>query len=213
MIIVSDKNFANIKELSSYVRDMLRKHLGTDVVGPGHDDFKFMDSLTERHPEFDIKFANGFCGFRVVTNSRNKKALETHFVDSNGDWHDFSWLKCCSRKSMTCIQKLHSAMRLAVEDQISDHRNNSKSKSCPICNKPLTGITHVDHVVPFNSLAKDFLLKFPDHPTKFYDHSQYNCAMFRREDYVYRNEWQLFHRSNAILRVVCAKCNLTRPRK
>jgi hypothetical protein len=100
-------------------------------------------------------------------------------------------------------------MRHAVSDQIAYKRDEATAyQCCWICNDLLRdGPRHVDHVVPFETLAILFMNRFAPLTAVALPDGGYTLA-----DDEPTNDWREFHHTHAQLAVVHAACNLKRGR-
>ena len=116
----------------------------------------------------------------------------------------FSWKMCCIRPKRYYRRE---AMRNAISEQIEAFRRNAELM-CP-CGS--TGPFHVDHVVFFADLCREFEAGRedipPDVPSAYGMSKWYSCC-FRGGSFA--SDWVTFHQDNAILRILCKGCNLGR---
>lgn len=171
--------------------------------------------LVKRHPNFESK-CKDIKDFEVIRNNLNKKGLAINIIKNDGSKEDISWTTCVTGKPKTDKSELLSAFRYSIDYQIQNYRNNIEIDKCMICDNNCKKIeNHVDHIIPFNELVKDFQKNInKKNPTEF-DNSDDNTnrRKFKLEDNEYELEWQKYHSQNAKLRITCKKCNLTRPKK
>ena len=101
--------------------------------------------------------------------------------------------------------QLSGAMRSAIGRQISAWKqNNQVFRRCRKCQCALN--LHVDHVVPFVQLQRDFLQLQPSIPTSFF-YMRKTCQP-RFTDKGFARKWQFYHRKHAQLQWLCRPCNL-----
>ena len=94
-------------------------------------------------------------------------------------------------------------MRNVINDQIIEYRTAQNKLVCEFCQS--TDNPHVDHIIHFEKLMKDFI-KENKAPETFL-HECNKKIRFRQEDEAFKTKWQQYHRENATLRILCAKCN------
>lgn len=198
-IIVNGIRFQTQSQLRKRVQTFLQR---PRTIPKWDDDFSFLHSLCQRHHRWKEKSTGGVHSFRVEP--RNTLFL----VHEDGSSSDISWNKCVQTPDST----LTKLMRNAVQPQITIFRQRSQY-ICSICNIPTAPILcHVDHVLEFRLLAKQFLDENNNRvPTSFDDRVSGGCQ-FKSEDNAFEEDWICFHALNASLRITCRTCNLRRPR-
>lgn len=171
-------------------------------------DDAFWMELIERHPAFFDKIGCGVRRFYVTRNPRNKKALELNIERVDGSTTDISWHTCVRGKRNTTTANLKQAMRYAVREQIKQAKEKFKGKPCVMCGQPNE---HIDHQSPtFDELVEMFLDQTTYKiPTRFDDVPVLNNPQFKIDDHWFQDEWEKFHLDKAVLRPLCAKCNLS----
>ena len=95
-------------------------------------------------------------------------------------------------------------MRSAIEEQIEEYKKGRELKcgKCGSKSKP-----EVDHMnILFVELYENFLKGRKDIPKEF-DNTKSNSKCFREEDKKFKEEWEEYHKENAILRILCNICN------
>ena len=157
--------------------------------------------LIQKHPNYEWYQINGIKKIKI-TRSIMKKNIEVSILNNNNKWIPISWLKCIypNRKS---TDKLTSAMRLAIKDQILEYKKNCKKTCCDTCNSCIK--LEVEHIVPFNKLKSDFLNNRNDIPKKFYYNN--NTVQPSIYDSKFKYDWLEYHQNNAKLTILCSKCN------
>ena len=118
------------------------------------------------------------------------------------------------------VASMKKAMRNIIEDQIKAFRSNvflnenidSNTIICELCKSRLNNGSdvHIDHVTEFHKLINQFLIEknLTIIPTK--NGSKVWDTTFEDNELV--KDWSNYHLKNALLRPLCAKCNLTRSR-
>jgi hypothetical protein len=116
----------------------------------------------------------------------------------------FSWKMCCIRPKRYYRRE---AMRYAVSEQIETFRKNAEL----VCPCGSAGPYHVDHVIFFADLCRQFekdRTDVPDDTARTYGTNKWFQACFRGGKFA--ADWVEFHRANAVLRILCKNCNLGR---
>jgi hypothetical protein len=110
------------------------------------------------------------------------------------------------RSEITLLSpQLSGAMRNAIYRQIIIwKRQNQRSRQCCQCNS--TELLHVDHILSFVQLQRDFLKVQTDIPSTFY-YNRKTCQP-RFIDKKFARRWQCYHKKHAKLQWLCKICNL-----
>ena len=200
------------KAKEDYVREVLYKKISEcdDVKAKSKEDYDKLIEVLERHPDFKTK-TNGMIKIAIRRNKLNKKALEIIIVKKNTE-EDISWKTCITGKNKSPEEELLSALRSSISVQTRTFRNQSEL-ICAFCDEPDN--IHVDHYDPdFQDLVIDFHEKHKHItiPYEFEDDPDTHCRKFHDVDNSYEEQWQKYHKDNANLRILCAKCNYSRPK-
>lgn len=214
-VTIGRLQFKSITAAKTHTRSQITRvyeQRGTSSVATvdrQNPDFEFFESLAQNHPERLSKFPDGVLGFEVRQNPMNRAALGLYADIAGHGLVDFSWHVCCGTKR---LPSLPSAMRRAVWPSTEAFRRNTPPR-CALCDAAV-GIMHVDHLEPtFRALVAAFTATHAAAPPDaFDDHPELHMAVFRREDSEYEASWKRYHDEHATLRMLCAKCNLSRPR-
>lgn len=216
IINIDNKSFKTKLECEKYTRDLLN-YIGItkSVKQTNAKDFDYLFSLCQRHPNNieKLKQCIDFCINRPALNSNG---LELNIINNDGTTTEISWRKCVSGKSSTSKSKFNSALRYCISNQIKEFRNKSNIAFCQECNCSLyQKCNHIDHFEPqFAQLVENFL----ENKSDVIIPDKYNKTPKTFELYFLENdEWigklfEEYHLKNATLRVLCEKCNLTRPK-
>jgi hypothetical protein len=106
------------------------------------------------------------------------------------------------------------ALRPVISPQIQIYREHKDTNVslCSICNIDLTDNNfHIDHVIHFSKLVDDFTKLYNIIiPTEYIKKPITFERLFIVDDKWIGNMFYKYHLTNAVLRVVCIKCNLTR---
>ena len=187
-----------------YFKKILDKGVCSSLVKERPTDYREMMELFANHPEYPYK-TRDVVDMNITRNTLNRTAFQFNLIRKNGEIEDISYRYCISKPREN--HKFLDAMRNCIKPQIWTFRNNLNDVKCELCKK--TENIHIDHIYMFKNLVIDFLIINPDKPHVFNDSSD-NTYVFRSEDVEYANKWYEYHKLNATLRPLCAKCNLTR---
>ncbi len=211
-INLDGQTFDTKLKAEGYVRAKITGLEAQGEIDNSSPHWDFFHELIERHPGYEEKYGPGIKKF--LTGRSFKKHIELNLLRQDESRMDISWVTCVSGRPKSVLSNLKMAMRVAVEVQIHSFRdkNLSPDKECEVCKLPLgdrQGI-HVDHLVHFETLFKNFSAMQEDFPKEFDDEPKTNRAKFRAADVSYSEKWEKYHFDNAILRLVHVGCNLTR---
>lgn len=187
------------------------------VAIPRHGELEAMlFDVVLRHPASAEKVGAGVWQFLLRRNPRNPDASETWIERVDGSRVDFSWHKGVRGTATSPEAELRAAMRAAVQPEIRAFRAaHPAPQTCALCEGAIGDgdAAHVDHVTPFETLARDFTLACHlAPPGQFGRARDVLSPIFRGEDAEYAAAWRAYHARHAALRLVHARCNLTRPR-
>ena len=132
--------------------------------------------------------------------------MEVIIVKNNGVEDDVSILNNCITGKPK--DNLTIGMRNSIYPQIKEFKNNSIME-CVLCSD--TKNIQIDHYEPqFIDLKTDFLNNWKGLPPNIFEQNESHSKIFINIDNEFEQSWIEFHRTNAILRVLCKKCNLSR---
>jgi hypothetical protein len=171
------------------------------------NDALFMLQIFKHHYEWEEKRGVGVSHLEVRSNGPTRGFW---IVRTDGTHIDISWVVALKvGGAPTDKENAAAATRFEIRDQIAACQH---SYVCELCGLPIRGYdaTHVDHVVPFDSLLSDFLtllgLTYADIKT----HSIGTRRVM--SDTNQRQWWRAYHQKMAILRMTHDTCNLSRER-
>ena len=216
-VVFLDNNYKTQRDFEQYVKKLIYEEIGVchDIKNTYPDKYIILIQLLKRHPEFNSKSKN-MCNIKIINDVLNKNALKTIIIKNDGEI-DISWRCAITGKHKSFKNELMSAMRSSIDEQIYDFKINCKNNSCELCDS-VKGI-QVDHNdtknSAFDELAYKFVkenndIKIPDNFGELNDGT--HRKNFLEKDYIFRDKWVEYHRQNAILRMLCHKCNITRPK-
>lgn len=149
--------------------------------------YTFFYALLERHPNKSEKIKDGILGFLVGFNGF--KSRTTFLISNNNQRIDFSWVKCCRGRDLSPKTKLRAAFREAIQCQVIMYGEKDHD---------------VHHVIPFESLARDFESKYPALDYSVTDNKSGTFgSMFKSQET--KQLWEAYHLTHAILETVSKK--------
>ena len=140
-----------------------------------------------------------------------RATLETIIVKNTVDEDDVSVFNNCITGKPK--DNLTIAMRSSIHPQVEEFRNNEFRKNgnleCVLCSS--TNSIHIDHYEPqFTDLKSEFLGNWKGPLPNTFEQNEAHSKVFTKMDNDFDKKWFDFHRTNAVLRVLCKKCNLSR---
>lgn len=171
------------------------------------NDRLFLESYFLPHPKYAEKFDHYANRMMVLLTPQKSPAV--HLVKLDGSMVSISTLFARNKKGCCDVT---AAFRNAIRQQT---QKVISTKNCELCNQALLQdeTTHVDHVSPlFYQLLESFRKKCG------FDLSSVQLVrdrnrFFHLADTNLREAWESYHATHAHLRIVHAKCNLSRKRK
>ena len=173
---------------------------------------EFLDfcELFKRHSDYPGKFI-GFVDIKINYNPVYKNQLVVYIIKENGDIDDVSVMgNCITGRSK---DNLKIAMRVSIQPQIDDYRNNTYRKVCELCGEhDRIEIDHHSDKMPFAKLCVDFMdTNTLPIPISF-DDTKSHMKCFKKLDFNFEEKWIQFHKDFAILRMLCRTCNGSQPK-
>lgn len=198
--------FKTQSSLKNYFREVINKIGVCESVKTKYPQ-EYMDfcQVFTRHSEYPDKFF-GFVDVKINFNPVFNNQLVVYIIKNNGDIDDVSVLNnCITGKSRN---NLKIAMRVSIQPQIDEYKNNNRIKVCELCGEHnRIEIDHHSEKMPFEKLYIDFMEINKLHiPTSFND-TKSHMKCFKEEDYCFEEKWIQYHKDNAILRMLCKTCN------
>lgn len=199
------------KQLKDYFRETIDKIGKCNSVKTEHP-YEFINfcEVFTRHPDYPDKFIN-FIDIKIDYNPHYKNDMVVYIIKNNGDIDNVSVMKSCI--SGKPKDNLKIAMRVSIQHQIDEFKNNQSKYICELCNG--TNRIEIDHhskEMPFAKLYIDFMkINTLPIPTSFNDTNRY-MACFKEENSSFEKKWVFYHKNNAILRMLCRNCNGSQPK-
>lgn len=213
--LIGLKEFRTKKEAEAFVQSILYRYKPGQELSD--EDLVFIMDLLQRHPSAEKKIGVGIRNVRVV-----KEVIwgTCHFeiLRTDGSTTDFSFMKCLY--PATRLQLFKQACRHAVAKEMVDFRHRAFDLAnaegqiiCPILHTPITiHEAHVDHGPPwtFDRLVQEFIA-CEALDIESVELTGFGDGELRRgfADPSLAERWCQFHTTNAQLRVVSAKANLS----
>jgi len=169
------------------------------------DEWEGFMFLFRRHSDYPDKF-HGLSDIQIRYNPIFRTQLETIIVKNNGDEDDVSLLNNCITGKPK--DNLTIAMRNAIYPQIQEFKLHSVME-CVLCH--CTTNIHIDHYQPqFVDLTTAFLQDWNGLLPNTFEQNDCHSKIFTHADTDFELKWIAYHRSHAVLRVLCKTCNLSR---
>jgi hypothetical protein len=159
----------------------------------------------KRHPNYPDKFMD-IIDIKIDYFQIYRIQLVVYIIKTNGEIDDVSVLNSCITGKPK--NNLKIAMRVAIQPQIDEYRNTQTNKLCELCN--ITENIEIDHhseLQPFEKLYNDYMTKNTLEIPFDFDNNSLHLKCFNENGKEFSEEWIKFHKDNAILRMLCKKCN------
>jgi hypothetical protein len=190
-------------QLKEKAKAILNSHqLNTQLEG---DDYIFIRSLIDGHPRAEQKIGGGIKTITVIQNPRNRNVKQFELTRFDGTRTDFSYIRCISGQ-LTQRRLFNAACRTTIEPQINEFRSQFSPQE--------NNGTHVDHKDPsFNVLVTTFIVE-NDINVKKVKINGFGDGEWRKEfdSKSLAKKFYDFHKERAILQLIPAKENLSKPR-
>jgi hypothetical protein len=205
MALPSPDHFKSKKELHAYVDSLIsNRGICKSLKSYNLDEYNFFYKLFQRHPDKERKRTTEIVDIAIEPHTISRYV--TIIILNDGTSDTISYVKCVKQKSQTFSEKIKSAYRVAVDDQIKSFKEQNHNP-CEFCGKK--NHIEVDHIYHFAQLVYDFKKLYPNEPTSLNkNEAQQDC--FKEEDSEYKNKWAEYHKKYATLRILCQSCNSTR---
>lgn len=199
----------NKTQKKQYFKNILNKGLCDSLKSERPNDFEELITLFSEHPNAIEKRVNDLIDIKIVRNPNNYY-YEFNIILSDFTINSISYIQCIDKTQSTNYD-LNQAFRTSIRSQTFDFFNQS-TKVCVLCGSK--NQCQVDHIILFRYLTKDFLtnkdlLTIP----KTFDKNDSHQLIFQEKDKQFSDDWFDYHKNNAVLRILCKKCNLSRSKK
>jgi len=204
-------NYKSQTDFKEYANQLIYDKIGLCENIKDTEYYDELLDLLKRHPQYKNKTEN-MTNLAIRRNTLKKKGFAIWIIKHNDELDvDISWAKqCITQNSNSKDKNLTDAFRSSIHPQTIDFRNKNLH-ICEKCNQ--RNNIHVDHIIKFHVLKNDFLKKYKKNiiPYDFDDMKDTTGrTCFKEKDKQFEIEWQIYHKDNAKLRILCEKCNLTR---
>lgn len=210
-ITIGNETFPSKSAAAKRCQSIIKNNptINADLIGADKD---FASALFDLHPEKEIKTGCGIQSFFVgrAPSGWDNCCLWARRAD--GTVTDFSYHACLTPP--TPKADVLAAMRMAIGPQIIAYKQKIFDEvEWPVC--AITGVplewnnSHVDHIVSFLSLAKEWLdgKDWKDILINTTQDQSAGTYFANKED---EESWQAFHAHFAQLRLTSAEANLRR---
>lgn len=210
-----NKQYKTQGEFEKFVKQTIYNDIGIcyDVKNKHPDKYNLLIKILERHPEWDSKSLN-MRTIKINNDALNAKALQTIIIKDSEEV-DISWRCAITGKHKSKKSELMMAMRVSVQEQICDFKRTCGIYCCELCghNKTLDVDHNDEKNSAFDELVHNFVDDNNDIPDTFGELKDLtNRRCFLEKDYIFRDKWVEYHREHAKLRILCHKCNISRPK-
>lgn len=215
-VVIGELRFSAKGEAKSHFTDILNKHpLGTELQG---DEFDNVMALLLCHPKANDKIASGVKSIKIDQGFYSSNRC-FHVVRVDGSIEDFSIGKCIDgehspfhRFCIACRRTVEAELRAKKAKYFEDNRDKDGKVVCPMTKEKITfEEAHIDHREPFTfSAIVHFFTQANDidiNNIEYITEGKYGNEFKNQE---LAEQFQLWHRKNAKLRVVKGRTNLAK---
>jgi len=205
------QQFKTQKSLKEHFRNMIHKIGVCNSVKTEYAiEFEDFCEVFKQHSDYPEKFI-GFVDIKINYNPVYKKELVVYIIKEDGKIDDVSVLNNCITGKPK--NNLKIAMRVSIEDQIKEYKNNNCKIFCEICHSyERLEVDHHSDISPFAKLYDDFMkMNNLPIPEKF-DNTESHMKCFNELDRDFQKKWIQYHKENAVLRTLCSTCNNSQPK-
>lgn len=219
-IKISEIEFKTKKEIKEYIRKYMYNIIENKIdndnkyyqIRRGNEMYNFLKELAYFNKEKkELIKEKRIDYFGVQRNEINKKTFHNYIRFKNEEIIDISFLNCVNlmgnenKNKNDYIFDLNQCLRKSINYQIEEFKKITKDKSCSLCKN--IDKYHVDHIIKFRDLAKDFLKENKIIPDMI-DDNIIGGKKFKYDDDEFNIKWKEYHKNNAKLRILCETCNL-----
>jgi len=203
--------FKTQQSLKKHFRKIIdRIKLCESVKNEYPQDFLDFCEVFKRHSEYPDKFID-LVDIKISYNPEFTNQLVVYIIKNNGEIDNVSVMNNCITGKPK--DNLKIAMRVAIQPQIDEYKNNNYIKVCELCDEhDRIEIDHHSEKMPFAKLYSNFMeINTLPIPTSF-NETKSHMKCFNELDYNFEEKWIQYHKENAILRMLCKICNGSRPK-
>lgn len=207
------------KELLEKTKTILNTGVIGSVLDGGNraDDFKHMLYMFSRHPHYAQFVGEGIEHVKIIAGAYNQRAFQ--IIRKDGSKGTIGYKACLDTHDAICTRQGMRALRNGIRYQGIECRDAFRFAGNNIC--PVTGYaltrenSDVDHAPPnvFSVIVKDFLtpkkLHLKNIPIKWISVSGKEEGVDDPviADQVLLDQWKVFHKERATLRVIWSRFN------
>ena len=211
---IGGMEFQSKKDAHKFISAWLHSATPVEVIDNGKK-FSFLSDLIFRHPDAMQKTGCGIQRFEIRNNPVFKHQKTFYLIRLDGTETDFSFRLCLSGRSKSEWSDFCQAARNAISGQIITYKTSRFiSIEKPVCE--ITGeeiefnSCHVDHVIPFEKLIRQFVAERGIDVSKCVAASVDGQIVPRFASDSVQSDWADFHQQNAVLRLTTPKANMSR---
>jgi 5-methylcytosine-specific restriction endonuclease McrA len=207
------------KEKKTYVRGVIAAIGVCDSVKAFlNGSYETVLAIVQNHPEATAKLKD-IEDFYIKENTyggRFSKGFTLMIKKKGGGEMDVSYITSATGKGPSPRTVFHSCLRVSIDPQIREFKDNETKKVCALCNKKLTTDTgrEADHVKHFVTIVDEFILTRPANFTYPTETKECNDGTYRYRltdaDSELEAAFIVYHEQQAELRITCKKCNQSR---
>ena len=179
------------------------------LINPDNKYFSFLYEIVNNHRNKEEKIGTGISYFYFVVDLFMTDQLRIQRTDGTDVQCSCVYSKIIPTSTQNVeSNKLNTALRNAIRDQIIAYKNLTNDLKCVYCGSVEN--CEIDHIIPFSILCYRFFdtIDKSQIPTKFYKDIQRSCSLFFLEkDIDFENRWKEYHQLNATFQVLCKTCN------
>ena len=205
------KSFNSKKSVDNYIRGKKKQILESNcgLIKPDNEYFSFLYEIVNNHKNKEEKIGTGISYFYFVVDSFMTDQLRIQRTDGTDVQCSCVYSKIILSSTHNAqSNKLNTALRNAIRDQILAYKNLMNDLKCVYCKSVEN--CEIDHIIPFSILCNGFFdtIDKSQIPTKFYKDIQRSCSLyFLEKDIDFEKRWKEYHQSKATFQVLCKTCN------
>jgi hypothetical protein len=178
------------------------------------DAYDTLFAIVQHHPDATSKLRD-IEDFYITQNKFGGNHGFTLMIKKkDGGGIDVSYLRSATGKKTSTRDVFLACLRVSVDPQIREFKDNETAKVCAICNEKLTKKTglEADHVKHFTTIVDEFIAMQPAPFTYPTETRECNDGTFRYRltDSELEASFIEYHRMVATLQLTCKKCNQSR---
>jgi len=215
--------FRTKKALVDHCKE-LKRYVGTQYL-EGTPGYMFiLDLIKQGHATPEDKIRSGIRRFFIEENYHKVTRIMLERLDGSID--DFSYINCKDNlgrprdqvASSRIREKRLAAYRASIDSQIQGFRRLLGGFTCMNCGATHPDLEyHVDHdpdfVILVHQFEKTWIGALPERFRDSVGHGYVSSVhAFIESDLAFQQAWEQYHRDYARLQILCAACNLSKPK-